>query len=84
MAPKLKNILYLAIPYGVDGDVEVDVGAVGGAFDVLDDFRPERVGLGCGVLAGVGFYLGGETLDAVGRYTTKRTRLGMELLHFGS
>ena len=58
--------------------MEVDVGAVGGAFDVLDDFRPERVGLGCGVLAGVGFHLGGKTLDAVGRYTTKRTRLGME------
>jgi len=64
--------------------VEVDVGAVGGAFDVLDDFGPERVGLGCGVLAGIGFHLGGETLDAVGRHTSKPARLGMEQLHFGS
>ena len=78
MAPKLNIIFYHAIPFGIDSDDEVDTGAMGGAFDVLDDFGPERVSLGCGVLAGVGFHLGGETLDAVGRHTRKPARLGME------
>lgn len=84
MIYKLKIYFYLALPFGVDGDDEVDVGALGGAFDVVDDFRPKRIGLGLGMILCVGFYLGGKTLDAVGSHCVKRTRFGMELLHFGS
>lgn len=80
----LKIILYLAIPFGVDGDDKMYTGTMGGALDVLDDFGPKRIGLGLGMILCVGFYLVGKTLNAVVRHTTKRTRLGMKLLHFGS
>ena len=84
MAPKLKNILYLAIPFGIDGDDKVDTDTTGGTFNVLEDFGPKRIGLGLGMIFCVGFYLIGKTLNAIVLHTTKRTRFGMEVLHLSS